>query len=129
MEEKIMPKNANLFICESCNFKCSKMSNFNKHVLTPKHQKQSNGSILEENLMPKNANKFICKCNKPFKTHGGYWKHKQKCVKPHDDETVDSNIILQLMKQNDEFKSLLLDQNNKMLETFQGTIQEVCKMG
>jgi len=101
------------------------MSNFNKHVLTSKHQKQSNGSILEENLMPKNANKFICKCNKSFKTHGGYWKHKQKCMKPHDNETDDSNIILQLIKQNDEFKTLLLDQNNKMLETF----QEVCKNG
>ena len=125
MEEKIMQKNAKIFICESCNFKCCKMSNFNKHVLTSKHQKQSNGSILEENLMPKNATKFICKCNKSFKTHGGYWKHKQKCMKPHDNETDDSNIILQLIKQNDEFKTLLLDQNNKMLDTF----QEVCKNG
>ena len=35
------------------------------------------------------------------------------------------NVMLEVVKQNDEFKTLLLDQNNKMLETF----QEVCKNG
>ena len=39
------------------------------------------------------------------------------------------NLIMQLLKQNDDFKSLMVDQNNKMMETFQETMQEVCKNG
>jgi hypothetical protein len=36
---------------------------------------------------------------------------------------------MNLLKQNDEFKSLMVEQNNKMMETFQETMQEVCKNG
>ena len=39
------------------------------------------------------------------------------------------NLIMNLLKQNDEFKSLMVEQNNKMMETFQETMQEVCKNG
>jgi len=126
MEEKKAPKSPQFLLCNICDFECSRKRDYERHTLTLKHQLRSNGSILEEKKPQITTIKtFVCKCNKSFKTHGGYWKHKQKCMKPHDNETDDSNIILQLIKQNDEFKTLLLDQNNKMLETF----QEVCKNG
>lgn len=33
-----MPKNAEIFYCETCHFKCCKQSNYDKHLLTLKHQ-------------------------------------------------------------------------------------------
>ena len=38
MTAKKMPKNAEIFVCEKCNFTCSKKSNYEKHILTRKHQ-------------------------------------------------------------------------------------------
>jgi hypothetical protein len=32
------PKIAKNFLCERCNYKCSKQSDFNKHLLTNKHK-------------------------------------------------------------------------------------------
>jgi len=51
MTEK-MPKNANDFYCEFCDFKCSKYSNFNNHLMTLKHKRMTN----DDEKMPKNAN-------------------------------------------------------------------------
>ena len=34
-----MPKNAENYVCLRCNFKCSKESNYNTHLLTAKHKR------------------------------------------------------------------------------------------
>ena len=39
-----MPKNAQLFLCESCDFKCCKKSNYDVHILTSKHIKANNAN-------------------------------------------------------------------------------------
>jgi len=38
----LVPKNAANFVCEKCHFKCSKQSNYNKHLLTLKDKKLFN---------------------------------------------------------------------------------------
>jgi hypothetical protein len=85
------------------------------------------GSNLEEKKPPKAPGQFICECDKLFKTHSGLWKHRKNCkivdADKLDISTLDMNLIMQILKQNDEFKSLMVEQNNKMMETF----QEVCK--
>jgi hypothetical protein len=136
MEEKKPQKAPNIFVCDVCDFKCSKTRDYNRHLLTAKHKKLCFGSNLEEKKPQKAPGHFICECDKLFKTHGGLWKHRQKC-KPEnkadtdkiDINSLDMNLIMNLLKQNDEFKSLMIEQNNKMIETFQETIQEVCKNG
>ena len=35
-------KNAGQYFCEKCDFKCSKQSNFNKHLSTDKHKMMTN---------------------------------------------------------------------------------------
>ena len=47
-------KNAGFYLCENCDFKCSKLSNFNTHVTTAKHKRL----IISCQKMPKN---FIVK--------------------------------------------------------------------
>ena len=67
-------KNAEKYVCEICDFKCSKKSNYNTHIMTRKHKILQNPT--EENA--KNA-EYICDCNKVYKHHSSLWNHKKKC--------------------------------------------------
>ena len=40
-------KVANNFYCEKCDYTCSKVYNWKKHLDTAKHTQETNGSILE----------------------------------------------------------------------------------
>ena len=130
-DDEFHAENAKIFVCELCDFKCSKMSNWNKHVITSKHKKNDNGLQEDDKNDTEDAElKYICGCGKKYKYRQGLCKHKKKCKAEQPDidiSTLDMNLIMQLLKQNDEFKSLMVEQNNKMMETFQETMQDVCK--
>ena len=117
------------FYCEKCDYKSCRKSDYNKHLSTSKHS--NSDTELHQNLK-----KHICECGKEYKHRQGLYLHKKNCkpeninlVEPDqvDINSLDINLIMQLLKQNDEFKSLMVEQNNKMMETFQETMQEVCK--
>ena len=109
-----MPKNAEIFLCNKCNFKCSKKSNYEQHLLTRKHNMELNGNDWKS----KNA---VCEnCEKTFKTASGLWKHQQKCTnkqmaRQHDPEPdISKRDILTILEQNQEFKQLMLDQSRQI---------------
>ena len=81
MLTKKMPKNAEKFICEICDFKCCKLSNYNAHILTRKHKMLTNTDI--ENA--KNAEKFICNCGKKYNHRQSLSVHKKKCSQKKED--------------------------------------------
>ena len=57
------------FNCEKCNYGCSKKGDFNKHILSAKHNAETVG------------NDYSCShCAKHFKTRSGLWKHKKSCT-------------------------------------------------
>jgi len=124
MEIEKMLENAKKFKCEYCNFICSKLSNYNTHILTSKHKRIKFGIDLEIEKMPKMPNHFICKCDKLFKTYSGLWKHKKKyhnkeeIVKPDKDQQIESLIKI-ITEQN----KLTADDNKE----FKNLILEVCK--
>ena len=62
------------YTCELCDFKCSKKSNWNKHLLTAKHKILQNPTL-------KNAEKYVCICNKEYKHSSSYYSHKKKCAR------------------------------------------------
>ncbi len=83
---KKTPKNAKIFLCDSCDFKCSKQSDYDRHLLTLKHQ---NRTILNEKT-PKNA-EFVCECGKKYKVRNSLWYHKQKCTTKNVIAVIDNN--------------------------------------
>ena len=50
-----MPKNAERFHCEICDFKCFQQNNFDVHLLTRKHKMLTN----TDKKMPENAELFV----------------------------------------------------------------------
>ena len=110
---KKMPKNAEIYVCEKCNFKCSKKSNFDKHLLTNPNEK-----------MPKNAAAFQCECGKVYKHNSTLSSHKKKCT--FIPETTKSEIG-PIQSENDDYKDLLLQAMNEMKEQRQEFIDEMNK--
>ena len=70
------PKTASKYVCEQCNFKCSKQSDYDRHTLTAKHQMLQNTT----SIVQKNAKQFKCDCGKEYKHHSSLWNHKKKCT-------------------------------------------------
>jgi len=124
MLTKKSPKISHKFYCESCNYKCSKQSEYNKHLSTTKHQKLTN--LTEKS--PKISTEFICTiCEKQYKSRMGLWQHKKKCseelnnrqytMESHKPQVQnDSNTLIELIKQNQEFKELIIEQNKQLVE-------------
>jgi hypothetical protein len=144
-----MPKNAEIYSCVICKFICSKKSNYDKHLTTAKHK-----SATEP--QPKNAEKcrFICgECNKEYKDRTGLWRHSKKCNLQIPDEVLyetsqvdmdieldneldspnnSSNILLELVKQNQElmtsnqeFKELMVEQHKDNQELQKQLVESV----
>jgi hypothetical protein len=121
------PKNAGFF-CILCDFKCSKQSDWNRHIKTIKHVNRNNGNELKtpgNNLTQKNA-ELICCCGKVYNSNSGLWKHKKICnlVKKSDLPTVDNNnditfltnLVLEIVKNNSELQKQNQELQIQMLE-------------
>jgi len=127
METKKLLKVATKFICEKCDYNTSKLSSYKKHLTTAKHL----GKHMETKKLLKVAEINNCEyCNKSYHNRSSLWKHKQKCgldqcqttnIEPEKDilsqeviEKEDTNTALfELIKQNQEFKELLVEQQKE----------------
>ena len=67
------------FICIECNFKCSKKSNYESHLVTRKHKILTN----TYNILTKNHEKspklYTCECGNSYKHRQSLNNHRQKC--------------------------------------------------
>ena len=106
MSQKI-PKKYN---CQKCNYNTSNKKDFNKHLMTNKHINTTNTT----NIVPKPENKYECVCGRIYKHHSSLWNHKKICQSKlyKDSQNLDTNdTIIALLKQNQEFKELIIEQN------------------
>ncbi len=129
MTTKNSLKLARKFECIMCDYLCYKKSDFNKHLLTIKH----NNNILTTYDNEKLAKKYICLiCKKDYNDRAGLWRHKQKCYEikddasnsdsePDDEFGKQTKLVNYLMKENSEFKQLMIEQNKHMLELAKNT--------
>jgi hypothetical protein len=121
------PKNPKNFECKCCNYNTSNKKDYNKHLLTRKHKIRTNTNNDEGEILkiPSRNKVYSCNCGKQFKHASSLWNHKQKCVPTQesvDDEQeipakpTDSAMIIELLKQNQEFKQLMIDQSKQIQE-------------
>jgi len=121
MDSEKLLKVAQKYDCDCCYYSTCKKSSYIKHLSTDKHKKTENDSkmvVNDSNLSPKVA-QFECQCGKIYKYDSGYYRHKKKCVTVNDTKEEDSSIkndtdnkndlINYLIKENQEFKNLILE--------------------
>jgi hypothetical protein len=132
------------FVCSNCDFKCSKKGDWNRHILTDKHN-----FLNKPNFM---ASKYIktysCSCGKEYKHMSTLCAHKKKCIKKEEDIIIDGinikdkdALLYHLLKQNGELQKSLIEMskeksitnnninNNSHNKTFnlQFFLNETCK--
>ena len=116
MTTKSCKKVAPNFECKSCDYVTCKKSSYNKHILTAKHITTTNDYKNTTKSCEKVAKVYTCNCGKSYLHHSSLWKHKSGCKEamPIVDAS-NNNIIIELLKQNQEFKELIVEQNKQMI--------------
>jgi hypothetical protein len=110
-----MPKNAEAFVCECCDFQCFKQSNYDKHITTRKHKKNDERMTNNDGLVPENSTEYKCECGNKYKYRQGLWSHKKKCEgKPT--ENVDDGELQYNMSAKDLIL-VLINQNKEMQDS------------
>jgi hypothetical protein len=126
-----------IFICEKCDYKCFRKSNYDRHLATDKHKWIHFGYILDTKTVSSSENEqhhiwtqngnsldassekeqahnkgFECTCGKKYKYSQGLSKHKKVCkniIPSEVDEPTDKDLIMMLIKENADLKHLVLD--------------------
>jgi hypothetical protein len=119
---EIKQKISRKYCCEICDYNTNRKSNLSNHLLSAKHLKELNGNEIKQKL----STKHNCKnCSKIYETSAGLWKHNKKCFQKRENITepvietennISSDLILNIIQQNQEFKDLLLEQNKIIIE-------------
>jgi hypothetical protein len=123
------------YICKSCTFISSNKKDYNKHLTTAKHLNTTNTT---KNTTKKTPH-YICSCGKIYNYRASLYNHKKKCtyVDNNNDNdiigdsqtiiepTSDATTVLLLLKQNQEFKTLMVEQYEKNQELQQQLVDAV----
>jgi hypothetical protein len=118
MLPNLVPKSSTIFECKNCDYSTSRQSQYERHLTTDKHKNR-----LKSTISDKESSDYICHCGKIYKERTGLWRHKKKCLqrsKNHNSNLSNSenveSLVHYLMKENSEFKQLIIDQNKQLLE-------------
>ena len=121
---EIKQKLSKKYCCKICDYTTDRKSNLNNHNLSAKHIKSMNSNEIKQFLSTDHMCDF---CNKKYKDYSGLWRHKKKCfqkkeniieeaVTEAENNNISSDLILNIIQQNQEFKDLLLEQNKIIIE-------------
>jgi len=127
-------KNFHDFICEKCDFKCSKKGDYNRHLLTAKHLNLASSDAL----LHQNTSNYKCEnCSKAYNSRNGLWVHNKICNVKQPETTIQPNIIQQensdislltnlvlevvknnneIQKQNNEFQKQIFESFNEVIK-------------
>ena len=137
MATKNSENNVQEYMCEICDYKCKKKQHLTQHFNTIKHKTLFGNivSITTEHVKPIT---YDCACGKIYKDRTGLWKHRKKCKDyiKYDNEKEEENLIIslimevmknnnELQKQNDEFKTLMIEQNSKLIDVYKNNTTSI----
>ena len=116
------------FCCKLCDYTCTTKFNYNRHLSTDKHVR-----IQKEHKEEITSN-YSCNCGKKYKYSQGLSKHKKQCVileplkidtnlviellkQNKDKEISDKEMMMTILKENSELKTMILDMCKTMTAT------------
>ena len=117
-------KNGMKYLCEKCDYTSKQLSDYNRHINTRKHRNRTDLNYLEQKKL---VHKYTClKCNKTYKARNSLLYHEKTCSNIQSTDTSKDEIISSLIKENSDFKNLILEvvkSNNEL----QKQVLDVCK--
>lgn len=117
--------------CKICDYKCFKKQHITQHIKTKKHI-LNYGNHIGNLGNPDHS--YVCNCGKSYANKSGLWKHKKKCEtmssstnkninasnvinetnnEINKPEMFDKNLILELLKQNNELQKQIIEMSLK----------------
>jgi len=109
----LSPKISKKYICNICDYQCSKKSEWEKHTLTRKHINRTKLNDLEQINIQKSQKIFICECGKEYSARNSLWYHKKKCSIVQGEE----NDIDHIVKIKENSTEVNQEFTQKMIET------------
>ena len=91
------------YYCKKCDFSCSYLSDFTRHLNTAKHKMVTNGLIKNESI-------YVCECGKEYKFRQGLTRHRQSCKLVKKNE----NFIDKLVTQHNTNNTIIKDLTDKI---------------
>ena len=137
LDDQIEQKTSQQFSCIFCDYSTCKKTNYDRHVLTDKHQRMTKSSKMddqnEQNEQNEQNIKFKCICGNIYKFKQGLSKHKKTCsqINNIDDKTdikMLTNLVLEVVKQNKELV-MQNSETHKHNQELTSKIVEICKAG
>lgn len=135
--DKKVPKSSEVYVCQNCDYLTSRRSQFDRHLLTAKHQNVDNVDKNVDKKVPKSSKKkepteddnddgekHQCICGKIYKHRQSLSLHKKKngCkmgdngVVIKECQKITTELVMELIKQNKSLQEMLCEQHNKMVE-------------
>ena len=138
MSTQINAQKKPFFVCEYCDFKCSKESNYKLHVETIKHKRVTESNKKMPNMGKQN---FSCICGNSYMYRPGLAKHKRNCLilksskKEGEDINSNNGVVSENKieekvdtKTDKELKDLvkeLIKQNGELVKTIHDMVPKI----
>jgi hypothetical protein len=108
-------KTPKIFECKSCDFITSNLKDYNRHLLTRKHE----NTTKYNNFNPKNPKLFTCECGKTYPYRGSLYNHRKNCKNliknsTNNEESTYKELFLSIVKENKEFCNNIIAKQNEL---------------
>ena len=116
--------------CIQCAYTTQRKCDYDKHILTAKHLRITKSRKSRESREEFSNDCFSCNCGKEYINRHNLSRHKKVCKfekepvpnlsngSKHEpsDNVISANIIIEIIKENQEFKNMLIEQNKQVME-------------
>lgn len=123
-------KSSKTFQCIPCDYITSRRSQWERHILTGKHQKETNCLQIGDKKVPLDT--YECQCGNQYSCRQSLWRHRKTCFRSKSSESSESSepddstnmkclteLVKDIIKQNIS----VINQNKNLTET----IIDICK--
>jgi hypothetical protein len=124
-EQKVAKSRHQKYHCSVCDYTTCKKSDFTKHEMTRKHQKNTHFEHFEQKKSQKSPKHICVHCGKEYKSRTGLWYHENKCS--NSPEVLDDNKVISDIPKNELVKMMgdALEQIKKQSQQIDELIPKV----